>query len=211
MFRRSLVNLAGLVMLCIYSTSSGQSSAYGVRLGLNATDNTDSKRSIDLAQPKIDHSSVLGLAAGVDGYLHVGSNFALGAQVLYLTRGYSYQSELIESPWGPYRHTGSSKFRYLELPLSLRYTFADIQLRPHIYSGFSLGMYLNGTTVQNGEIKQGNFEREDNLAVFLGAGVQYDILTGTSLVLDLTYSGDISIRDEEQLRLLRLMLGIAFW
>jgi hypothetical protein len=196
---------------CLNSEAQAQSSAYGIRFGLNAIENIDSRQQVDLYQPKIDNSTILGFAAGVDGYLSVGSNFAFGAQVLYLTRGYSYRSEPVESPWGPYRQTGSHRYQYLELPLSLRYTFAEIQFRPHIYSGFSLGVYLSGTSVQNGEIKQGNFEREDNLSVFLGAGVQYDILTGTSLVLDLTYSGDISTRDEEQLRLLRLMLGVAFW
>ncbi len=72
-------------------------------------------------------------------------------------------------------------------------------------------MYLSGSTNEAGERKTSNFEREDNLSVFCGAGVQFDILTGKSLVLDLTYSGDISSGEEEQLRLLRLMLGMAFW
>ncbi len=76
----------GLVLLCAYSTTSAQSSAYGVRFGLNEIDNIDSKLDDALVHYEVEHSKPLGFAAGVDGYLHIGSNFALGAQVLYLTR-----------------------------------------------------------------------------------------------------------------------------
>ena len=203
-----------LAILCVPSQSNAQSSAYGVRVGLNTITQNDSKRETSLDQRKVDYYTLPGFAAGVEGYLYAGSNFALGAQLLYLTRGYRYQYEVVESPWGPFGQSGSSRFQYLEFPLSLRYTFADVRLRPYFYGGVSLGLYLNGTDERDGRIQSdnSNFEKEDNLAVLLGAGVQYDILAGTSLVLDLTYSGDISSStDEEQLRLLRLMLGVAFW
>ncbi|HEY3876646.1 MAG TPA: porin family protein [Candidatus Kapabacteria bacterium] len=177
----------------------------GARIGANVANQLNDSLTAATG-PGVTTGSHAGFLAGLQVDQHLSDMWGISGELLYDQKGmhenYNESGTFFLPPntTGPFSQTGSTDFtlNYLEAALLLKVRFFSGDLRPYIFAGPSVGLFLSGKQQDNFTVIIDGTETVDttrsigentfDVSIVGGAGVELKLGSGHIVFIDAAYA-----------------------
>ncbi|MFI5201732.1 MAG: porin family protein [Candidatus Kapaibacterium sp.] len=226
--KKILYSLIALSFLAFSARNATAQNRYiGARFGVNLAN-----QAFEDSPPGISNSIRTGILAGLQVERIFSGTWSLMSQVLYDEKGVDESINRSGSEFGnPVTQIGTANliFHCFEIPVLLKASFGSGGVRPYLFAGPSIGLFLSGreedhytVTIPGTPVRVDTTTSDPNsyvksldISAVFGAGISVHLISGQILFVDASYALGLSnvaviFGSSVHSRDIRLAAGILF-